>query len=130
METVLIWSKDRVAQYLELLHLLLLLGLPLPDDAEHLAHHRLDPLRERLREGLPKEEGVEDGLALVVICATTPARAQNKAQARIGLPFCSSPHVGEVTWFRLRARAPAAAATPGRESGEPSEGRGGRATRG
>ena len=50
-------------QYLELLHLLLLLGLPLPDDAEHLAHHRLDPLRERLREGLPEEESVEDGLA-------------------------------------------------------------------
>jgi len=51
---------------LELLHLLLLLGLPLPDDAEHLAHHRLDPLRERLREGLPEEESVEDGLALAV----------------------------------------------------------------
>lgn len=76
-------------QYLELLHLLLLLGLPLPDDAEHLAHHRLDPLRERLREGLPEEEGVEDGLALVVSCGTGPGRAQSKAPARIGLPFCS-----------------------------------------
>lgn len=78
-----------MAQYLELLHLLLLLGLPLPDDAEHLAHHRLDPLGERLREGLPEEEGVEDGLALVVPCATTPARRHSKAPARIGLPFCS-----------------------------------------
>ena len=96
---MLIWSKDRVAQYLELLHLLLLLGLPLPDDAEHLAHHRLNPLCERLCEGLREEEGVENGLALVVICATTPARAQGKAQARIELPFCSPPHISEVTWF-------------------------------
>jgi hypothetical protein len=68
-------SEECIAQYLELLHLLLLLGLPLPDDAEHLAHHRLDPLRERLREGLPEEEGVEDGLALVVTCATAPAKS-------------------------------------------------------
>lgn len=74
VEPLPIRSEECIAQYLELLHLLLLLGLPLPDDAEHLAHHRLDPLRERLREGLPEEEGVEDGLALVVTCGTTPAK--------------------------------------------------------
>ena len=52
--------------YLEFLDLLLLLRLPLPHDAEHLAHHRLRPLRQRLRQGLPEEEGVKDRLALVI----------------------------------------------------------------
>ena len=70
-------SEGCIVQYLELLHLLLLLGLPLPDDSEQLAHHRLDPLRERLREGLPEEESVEDGLALAVTCATPPARGHS-----------------------------------------------------
>jgi hypothetical protein len=65
-------SKSGFVRYLELLDLLLLLGLPLPDDAEHLADHRLDPLGERLREGLPEEEGVEDSLALVVVACVTP----------------------------------------------------------
>lgn len=61
-------SKARAAAvpYLKFLDLLLLLRLPLPDDAEHLAHHRLGPLRQRLRQGLPEEEGVKDGLALVI----------------------------------------------------------------
>jgi hypothetical protein len=63
-------SKSGFVQYLELLDLLLLLGLPLPDDTKHLANHRLDPLDELLREGLPKEEGVEDILALIVVAYT------------------------------------------------------------
>ena len=97
-------ARACIAQYLELLHLLLLLGLPLTDDAEHLAHHRLDPLRERLREGLPEEESVEDGLAPVVTCATPPARRHSETPARVGLPYCSAPHVdSEGTWLGLGA---------------------------
>ena len=97
-------TEGCISQYLELLHLLLLLGLPLTDDAEHLAHHRLDPLRERLREGLPEEESVEDGLAPVVTCATPPARGHSETPARVGLPYCSAPHVdSEGTWLGLGA---------------------------
>jgi hypothetical protein len=79
-------------QYLELLDLLLLLGLPLPHHTEHLAHHRLHLLGQRLGEGLPKEEGVKHSLALI------------------------------VTWFGPWIGPAAAAATPGYESGEPSGG--------
>jgi hypothetical protein len=81
-------SKSGFVQYLELLDLLLLLGLPLPDDVEHLVDHRLDPLGERLQEGLPEEEGVEDSLALIVVAYVTPPppRRQRKAQPlKIGL---------------------------------------------
>jgi hypothetical protein len=65
-------SRSGFVQYLELLHLLLLLGLPLPDDVEHLIGHRLDPLGERLQEGLPEEEGIKGSLALVVVACVTP----------------------------------------------------------
>jgi hypothetical protein len=63
-------------EYLELMDLLLLLGLPLIDDAEHFANHRLDPLDEHLREGLPEEEGIEDSLALIVVACVTPMVAE------------------------------------------------------
>lgn len=78
-------------QYLEFLHLLLLLGLPLPDDAEHLANHRLDSLRERLRKGLPEEEGVQYSFALVVACVNSP-RWQSKDK-KAQLKFGSAPQV-------------------------------------
>jgi hypothetical protein len=94
-------------QYLELLDLLLLLGLPLPDDAEHLADHRLDPLGERVREGLPEEESVEDSLALVVACVAP-------LDGRVKLSPSNRSTSPKVTWLRSCASA---AATPGCESG-------------
>jgi hypothetical protein len=57
-------SRSGFVQYLEL--------LPLPDDVEHLVGHRLDPLGERLQEGLPEEEGIKGSLALVVVACVTP----------------------------------------------------------
>jgi hypothetical protein len=100
-------TRSVFVQYLELLDLLLLLGLPLPDDAEHLADHRLHPLSESLREGLPEEESVEDSIALVVVCVAP-------RNGRVRLSPSNRSTSPKVTWLRSCS---AAAATPGCESG-------------
>jgi hypothetical protein len=88
-------SKSGLVQYLELLDLLLLLDLPLPDDVEHLANHGLDPLGELLREGLPEEEGVEDILALIVVAYVTPLDGGERLSPSKSV--CSTSEVQKVT---------------------------------
>lgn len=108
-------------QYLELLDLLLLLGLPLPHHTEHLAHHRLHLLGQRLGEGLPKEEGVKHSLALIVTYTDSHSSEAPLSFSRLHLSDHTH-QTGLPTWFGPWIGPAAAAATPGYESGEPSGG--------